>query len=87
MKGYVSEKAAYRAAKKAGNVGLTGSGQECCPLRLPDGSWGYWMAHNVFNRNFDAREIQVPGRKLISLREAGFEERIPLDFQWRRERP
>jgi len=64
MKGYKSASRAGIAAERKGEVGLTGSGQKCGPVQLPDGSWGYWTAHSVFNSSFPG-EVLLPGGKKI----------------------
>ena len=46
--GYGSAREACAAAMKMGIVGLTGSGQKCGPEMLPDGSFAYRTAYNVF---------------------------------------
>ena len=74
MKGYKTADAAYRAAKKAGLVGVTGSGQVSEPQLLTDGSWGYQTATNAFQRDRNEKSILVKGGKMISLVEAGYTE-------------
>jgi len=34
-------------AKRKNGIRLEGLVQLCGPLELPDGSWGYWTAHNA----------------------------------------
>ena len=58
--GFISENAAFQAAKAQGEVGLTGSGQQCFPVQFPDGSWGYWTAHTVFRFDIPG-EVIIPG--------------------------
>lgn len=65
MKGYKSAKMAEVMARRRNEVGLTGPGQECGPVQLPDGSWGYWTAHNVY-RGEPYGKVLLPKGKFIS---------------------
>jgi hypothetical protein len=65
MLGYKTENSCYQAAKRLKEVGLTGSGQICCPVQLPDESWGYWTAHNWFNPNKEPGYILLPQGKKV----------------------
>jgi hypothetical protein len=67
MKGYKSASRAGIAAERKGEVGLTGSGQKCGPVQLPDGSWGYWTAHSYFDSSLVGvvllpEEKKIPGK-------------------------
>jgi len=64
MLGYKSAKIAELMARRKNEVGLTNSGQKCGPVRLPDGSWGYWTAHSVFDSSLPG-EVLLPGGKRI----------------------
>ena len=62
-RGYKTDTVAAAAAKRMGLFGLTDSGQQCCPVQLPDGSWAFWTAHNYFNPSEEPGKIVVPGGK------------------------
>lgn len=63
MVGYKSAGVAYANARRMRLVGLTGPGQVCGPVELPDGSYGYWTAHTVFDRSLEG-ELILPGRRI-----------------------
>ena len=65
MLGYKSAKIAESAAKRKNEAGLTGSGQACGPVELPDGSWGFWTAHSVFDSSLPG-VVLLPKGKFIS---------------------
>ena len=48
MIGYKSAKIAEAIARRKNEVGLTGPGQQCGPVELPDGSFGFWTAHDIW---------------------------------------
>ena len=64
MMGYKSASRAEMAAERKNMAGLMGSGQKCGPVQLPDGSWGYWTAHSVFDSSLPG-EVLLPGGKRI----------------------
>jgi len=64
MLGYKSRKIATVATKRRGEVGLTGPGQICGPVELPDGSYGFWTAHNFWGDEPYGKVI-LPGKKYV----------------------
>ena len=54
VRGYRSAGLAAEAAKRRGDFGLTGSGQECSPIPISDGFWF---------RTWDGR-VLIPGGEL-----------------------
>ena len=63
MLGYKSASRAEMAAERKNMAGLTGSGQRCGPVQFPDGSWGYWTAHTVFDSSLPG-EVILPGKRI-----------------------
>jgi hypothetical protein len=59
--GYATEDAAVAAAKRMGRFGLTGSGQQCLAIELPDRSFAFWTAHNFFHPDREPGELLFPG--------------------------
>lgn len=64
MMGYRSAKIAEAVARRKNEVGLEGPGQLCGPVELPDGSWGYWTAHNAWGNEPHGR-VLLRGGKFI----------------------
>jgi hypothetical protein len=66
MKGYVSEGQAHKAAKRLKLDDLSGPGQECCPIQLPDGSFGYWTEHSHYHPSREPGVILVRNGRQIA---------------------
>jgi len=64
MTGYKSAKIAEAMARRKNEVGLTGGGQLCGPVELPDGSFGYWTAHGAWGDEPHGKVI-LPGNRYI----------------------
>lgn len=62
MIGYKSAKMAEAMAGRRNEVGLEGPGQICGPVELPDGSWGYWTAHNARGKEPYGKVLLPRGR-------------------------
>jgi len=62
--GYKSAKIAEAIARRKNEVGLTGPGQQCGPVELPDGSFGFWTAHDFWGEEPYGKVI-LPGKKYI----------------------
>jgi hypothetical protein len=65
MMGYRSARIAEAVARRKNEVGLEGPGQLCGPVELPDGSWGYWTAHDAWGNEPHGR-VLLRGGKFIS---------------------
>jgi hypothetical protein len=65
--GYVSAGTAAAAAVRRRLAGLDGSGQQCGPVELLDGTWCYWTAHDYFHPSRRPGSIVLPRRKPIDL--------------------
>ncbi|MGB9553136.1 MAG: hypothetical protein ACPL7L_02015 [bacterium] len=65
MTGYKSAKIAEVMARRKNEVGLTGPGQECGPVELPDGSFGYWTAHNVWKGEPHGKVLLPRGKTIL----------------------
>ncbi|MDE2095706.1 MAG: hypothetical protein KGL39_00485 [Patescibacteria group bacterium] len=64
-RGYKTDSAAVAAAKRTGHFGLTGSGQQCLPVQLPDRSWAFWTAHSYFHPSHESGYLLLPGGELL----------------------
>jgi hypothetical protein len=65
--GFKTDTTAARAAKRQGLFGLTGSGQQCCPVELPDGrGWAFWTAHNYFHADQEPGTLLFTGAREIN---------------------
>ena len=76
--GYNTEQACASAAMRMKIVGLTGSGQQCCPVTVEQvdeygllgeefawTGWAYWTAHNYFAPRREPGEFYLPGGKIL----------------------
>lgn len=64
--GYASVGTAIGAAKRMREWGVWAGGQQCKVVKLKDGSWAVWTAHNIFNLKEFPGKILLPRGKEIS---------------------
>ena len=67
MQGYLSATTAAAAAKRRRAFGLDGSGQQCCPVQLPDSSWAFWTAHDYYHPQRHPGALLLPQSRQIDL--------------------
>ena len=72
MIGYSTQREVIIQARERGLIEVLPSGLDCCPLLLPDGSWGYWGVHDCAHIDYGEQGLMVSGGRMISLLEAGF---------------